>query len=170
MVFFPIDFLLLLFYFPLSVNWLWSIFHHYNMFFKRKHSVHQVLDEFRLVDKRKDNISWQTFSTVSDIVRWFSFFSKCRKFSKGLLTIGKASILFVFLTGLFIRLQFIIDKIKQQFNLIFFFFLFYLDLFYLVCLTSSVFLINEIRKLIERLLSKKSPNIIKLTTDNQWMV
>lgn len=43
------------------------------------------------------------------------------------------------------------------------------DLFYLVCLTSSVFLINEVRKLIERFYYKSSKTT-KPTMDNQWLV
>ncbi len=41
-VFFPIDFLLLRFFFPSSDKWLLFICHLYNMFFKQKHLVHSV--------------------------------------------------------------------------------------------------------------------------------
>lgn len=43
------------------------------------------------------------------------------------------------------------------------------DLFYLICLTSSVFIINEIRKLIERILQKRQDNR-RFPTNNHWMV
>jgi len=43
------------------------------------------------------------------------------------------------------------------------------DLFYLTCLTSSVFIINEFRKLISRILLKRYTNRQNMTT-NQWMV
>ncbi|UJR09674.1 hypothetical protein I4U23_013908 [Adineta vaga] len=43
------------------------------------------------------------------------------------------------------------------------------DLFYLTCLTSSVFLVNEFRKLISRVLQKRHHNRKNKTID-QWMV
>ena len=44
-----------------------------------------------------------------------------------------------------------------------------LDLLYLTCLTSSVFLVNECRKLISRiLLNRRSPR--KVSPIDQWMV
>ncbi len=47
--------------------------------------------------------------------------------------------------------------------------LFYLDLIYLTCLTSSVFLVNELRKLISRILLKRYHNR-QNSAINQWMV
>ncbi len=44
-----------------------------------------------------------------------------------------------------------------------------LDLFYLTCLTSSVFFVNEFRKLIVRILLKRHTNRQHMTL-NQWMV
>ena len=44
-----------------------------------------------------------------------------------------------------------------------------LDIFYLVCLTSSVFLISEVRKLIQRILQKNS-NKLKYPVENDWIV
>jgi len=43
------------------------------------------------------------------------------------------------------------------------------DLLYLTCLTSSVFLVNEIRKLVERVFLKRR-NSQKFITNNHWMV
>ena len=44
-----------------------------------------------------------------------------------------------------------------------------LDLLYLTCLSSSVFLVNEIRKLIERVLRKQDDNHKGLAND-QWII
>ncbi|CAF1477142.1 unnamed protein product [Rotaria sp. Silwood1] len=43
------------------------------------------------------------------------------------------------------------------------------DLFYLTCLTSSVFLVNEFRKLISRIILKRHINRTNMMI-NQWMV